>query len=79
MMKTMATARRVKLTEAREHFANGGEILVSENGHLETVYVSGMTTTHSLETTTWDQLLELVTMWRNRYPNQRFFIVDRVA
>jgi hypothetical protein len=70
-------ARRVKIQQARRHFEAGGEVLVSEYGHEESRGVWLDTTTHSSSTTTWDALAEMVREWRGRYPNQRYYIVER--
>lgn len=75
-MSGEGTARRVKFHDARRAFEDGGEILVSEYGHEETRSVHSLTTTHTRATTTWNELVEGVRMWRGRYPNQRFYIVD---
>ena len=72
-----AYATRITVNEARRLFAEGAELLVSERGHEETTPVGRMTTTHSNRTTTWEQLSGMVEMWRNRYPNQRYYVVTR--
>jgi hypothetical protein len=69
-------ARRVKFHDARRHFAAGGRVMVSEYGSEPFVLVTPSSTTHSSESTTWDELADTVRMWRNRYPNQRFYIVE---
>lgn len=68
-------ATRVKQHEAKRHFDAGGSVLVSEWGSEPTQLVSVGSTTHNNQTTTWSSLVEDVRMWRNRYPNQRFYIV----
>ena len=73
----MATATRVTAREARQALEAGGEILVSERGHEETTPVGRLTTTHTRESITWDQLASMVETWRNRYPNQRYYVVTR--
>lgn len=77
--KHVGWAERVKFHAARRHFESGGEVLVSEYGHETAIEVTNMTTTHTKATTTWEYLAEQVRMWRGRYPNQRFYIVDRCA
>ena len=52
-------------------------MLVSEYGHEPTQTVTAITTTHDRTRTTWDALAADVKEWRNRYPNQRFYIVPR--
>lgn len=69
-------ARRVEYHEARRHFQAGGRVLVSEYGHDLTQPVTPTTTVHSNTTTTWDELAATVAKWRNRYPNQRYYIID---
>jgi hypothetical protein len=68
-------ARRVKMNEARRHFEAGGSVLVSEYGHELTRWVYPSSVTHDLTTTTWDDLAETVREWRNRYPNQRYYVI----
>lgn len=72
----IGTARRVHKNEAKAAFENGQSILVSEYGHEATQTVTTWTTTHTRETTTWAELDEQVRMWKGRYPNQRFYIVE---
>jgi hypothetical protein len=73
------TAHRVSVDEARQHFEQGGTVLVSERGDKETRVVSSSSVTHSAQTTTWTALLEQVSEWRSRYPNQRFYAVPAPA
>lgn len=75
----IATARRVTIHEARRHFDKGGSVLVSERGHKETQPVTANTATHNNVTTTWANLCADVKMWRNRYPDQRFYVVETDA
>lgn len=70
-------ATRATMHEAKRHFEAGGAVLVSEYGHEPTQTVTASTTTHDRTRTTWDDLAETVNMWRNRYPNQRFYIIPR--
>jgi hypothetical protein len=69
-------ARRTRWHDARRHFAGGGSVLICEYGDRESFVVTLSTTTHDQTTTTWDALAEQVRMWRGRYPNQRFYIVQ---
>ncbi len=69
-------ARRVHQNEAKRHFNAGGSVLVSEHGHEVTQAVTPATTTHSVMSTTWAELVANVRMWDGRYPNQRFYVVD---
>jgi hypothetical protein len=78
-MPNTRMARRVKFHDARRHFESGGTVLVSEYGGEPFRVVTSQTTTHSRDTTTWQSLAETVSMWRNRYPNQRFYIVEDAA
>jgi len=71
-------ATRVTMHEAKRHFEAGGAVLVSEYGHEPTQTVTAITTTHDRTRTTWDALAAMVKEWRNRYPNQRFYIVPTV-
>lgn len=71
-------ATRVTMHEAKRHFEAGGAVLVSEYGHEPTQTVTAITTTHDRTRTTWDALAADVKEWRNRYPNQRFYIVPTV-
>lgn len=73
----VAVATRVTMHEAKRHFEAGGAVLVSEYGHEPTQTVTAITTTHDRTRTTWDALAADVKEWRNRYPNQRFYIVPR--
>ena len=68
-------ATRATTHEAKRHFEAGGAVLVSEYGHEPTQTVHPDTTTHDRTRTTWDALAAMVKEWRNRYPNQRFYIV----
>jgi hypothetical protein len=70
-------ATRCTMHEAKRHFEAGGAVLVSEYGHEPTQTVTPITTTHDRTRTTWDDLATMVNEWRNRYPNQRFYIVPR--
>lgn len=71
---TGRTAYRVTRSTAREHFEGGGAVAVSDRG--DDAFPIGPTTTlHTRDTTSWGELVELVTMWRNRYPGQRFYVV----
>ena len=70
-------ATRCTMHEAKRHFEAGGAVLVSEYGHEPTQTVTAITTTHDRTRTTWDALAADVKEWRNRYPNQRFYIVPR--
>lgn len=72
---TDTIARRAKFHDARRHFAQGGAVLVSEYGHELSRPVRASTTVHTNATTTWDALANEVREWRNRYPNQRFYVV----
>lgn len=72
-------ATRVTMHEAKRHFEAGGAVLVSEYGHEPTQTVTAITTTHDRTRTTWDALAADVKEWRNRYPNQRFYIVPQLA
>jgi hypothetical protein len=72
-------ARRAKQNEAKRHFLAGGSVLVSEYGHELTRPVTSGTTTHSGGIAEWEALVAGVRTWRNRYPNQRFYIVPTGA
>lgn len=74
-MSNLPVAKRVTSSEARRAFDRGARILVSEHGHKAEHVVYPSTVTHTRETTTWDELREQVNMWRNRYPNQRYYVV----
>lgn len=68
-------ARRVTMAEAKRHFDAGGDVLVSEYGHEPVRPVSPLSTVHNKDTRGWAQLRHEVDEWRNRYPNQRYYIV----
>lgn len=68
-------AERAKFHDARRWFEAGGTVLVSEYGHEPTRPVTNISTTHNRESIAWDDLVYYVREWRNRYPNQRFYIV----
>jgi hypothetical protein len=72
-------AKRAKQTEAKRHFLAGGSVLVSEHGHELTCLVTSGTTTHHGGRAEWDALVSDVRTWKNRYPNQRFYIVPTGA
>jgi hypothetical protein len=76
---TRSMARRVEFLEAKRHFKAGGRVLVSEYDDEPFVVVTELTTTHSLETTTWEALAATVREWRSRYPRQRFYVVEEPA
>lgn len=69
------TARRVKMLEAKDHFDDGGDVVVSERGHEATYLVTPNTTVHNNRNTTWDELRFQVSIWKDRHPNQRYYIV----
>jgi hypothetical protein len=73
---TLGVARRATFYEAHRAFIAGSVVLVSERGDPE-LEVCSDSTWHTKETTTWDALIELVRMWRGRYPHQRYYIWDR--
>lgn len=73
-MQQIGTAHRVKIGEARRHFEAGGAIAVSDQGHEESFGVYPITVTHDKSRTEWQALRAEVAMWRNRYPNQRFYV-----
>lgn len=75
----IGTARLVKFHDARRAFADGATVLISERNDSPTRPVTRLTTTHNRDSTSWDALTEQVNMWRNGYPNQRFYIVDKPA
>ena len=77
--ETVLTAKRVTMNEARRWFEAGGGVLVSEYGHKSTIPVGPSTTTHSRNTTTWEELRRQVNEWRGRYPNQRCYKVVAVG
>lgn len=69
-------AFRVTKQQAKKHYEDGGEVLVSEHGHLEKIRLNDHTTTHSLRRGMgWDELAAHVSMWMNRYPSQRYYII----
>lgn len=72
-------ARRVTMLEAKGHFDAGGDVVVSERVHEETCLVTPNTTIHNARNTTWKELREQVAMWKNRHPNQRYYIVPDTA
>lgn len=73
-----ATATRVTEAQARRRFTAGAEILVHD-GHETTVTVTPSTVTHHKTRTSWTELAGLVKMWRNRYPHQAYYVVNREA
>ena len=74
-VERIGSAHRAKFHDARRHFLAGGTVLVHENGYDLTRPVTNLTTTHSGGQAEWDALVESVRMWRNRHPNQRFYVV----
>jgi hypothetical protein len=70
------TAIRVTMHEARRAFDAGRPVLVSEFGREPTTRVTRLSMFHTKETTTFEALREQVNMWRNRYPNQRYYVVQ---
>lgn len=69
------TAVRVTMHEARRAFDAGREILVSEFGNERMTRVTRLTMTHTRESTTFEALRAQVNLFRNRYPNQRYYVV----
>lgn len=68
-------ARRAKMIEAKDHFDAGGNVLIDERGHRETIEVFPGMVVHNWRTITWKELRRQVTEWKHRYPNQRWYIV----
>ena len=77
-VRILTLADRTTVAEARRNFAAGGGVLVSEHGHEPRQVVYLDTTFHTRETTTWEALCSDVRQWRNRYPNQRFYVLRPV-
>lgn len=73
--RTIGTAHRVTTSVAARAFANGQTVAVSANGYAE-FPVTALTQVHSNRSTSWHALTTDVHMWRNRYPNQRYYLVD---
>lgn len=71
----IGTAYRIHKRDAAKFFKNGATIAVSDRGHEETFDVFPYTYAHNRETATWEWLTEQVDTWRNRYPNQRYYLV----
>lgn len=71
----MSDADRVTYWEAKKHFEAGGKVVVSEYGALSRLPVGKLTVYHTKETIAWEELHAQVRMWRNRYPNQRYYII----
>lgn len=71
----MTYAYRAKKAEAKQHMLAGGKILVSEYGHEVSRPVTPLTTTHQGGLAEWNALEATVRECRNRYPNQRYYIV----
>jgi hypothetical protein len=71
-------AERTTCHQAERHFLDGGTVLVSEHGY-ETIPVSARSVTHHRNTIDWADLVAQVEMWRNRYPNQQFYVVREVS
>jgi hypothetical protein len=76
MKQAIGTATRVTIWQAKREFNRGGIVLVSEHGHEATRLVYPHTVTHSRDTSDWNALAADVSMWRNRYPNQRYYTVS---
>jgi hypothetical protein len=72
----LGSATRVTFWEARRAFTAGDVVIVTENDEGSQIHVWDSTTTHDRTTTTWTWLAEQVRTWRNRYPRQRFYIVE---
>jgi hypothetical protein len=53
----------------------GGIVIVSERG-ADTLEVTESTVTHAGGLEAWNALVDMVDMWRNRYPNQRFYVLE---
>lgn len=68
-------AHRATFHDAKRAFADGATVLVSDSGQ-DRVTVHRATTVHTRETTTWEALADQVREWRNRYPNQRYYVVE---
>lgn len=76
MSAVIGDARRVTWHEARRAFEAGASVLIDENGTESRRLVTVDTQTHSRESVTWQELAANVRMWRNRYPRQRFYLVE---
>lgn len=68
-------AVRTTQAAAGRAFAAGATIVVADR-RAELVLVTPETTVHTRDTTTFPALLEQVRMWRNRYPSQRFYVLE---
>ncbi|QDM56015.1 hypothetical protein SEA_TRAX_135 [Gordonia phage Trax] len=66
-------AQRVSRQEAAQAFQDGATIVVAERNEGDTLVVGEMTTTHSVNDTTWNELTAQVDMWDGRYPSQAFY------
>lgn len=76
LLPIIGHGRRASVTEARRAFQSGNAVMVHETGEAETLPVTRITTTHhARDGITWPVLLEMVNMWRNRYPGQTFYVV----
>lgn len=74
-LTVLGVARRISAREAKAIFDDGGTILVSERPEKDFV-VDHMTNVINNTNYKWDELVTQMEVWRNRYPNQRFYFVD---
>jgi hypothetical protein len=74
-LTVLGVARRISAHEAETIFNDGGTILVSERPETAFV-VDHMTNVVTNKHYKWDELVQAIEVWRNRYPNQRFYFVD---
>lgn len=72
----IGNARRVTPGQARDAFAAGATVVVSEYGDQDTRPVSRSSVTHTRDTTTWEKLAGEVAMWQHRSPGQTFYVLE---
>lgn len=76
LSSAIGVAHRATKHNARNAFNRGQTIAISARGHQTSFDVYPTTTVHTNTSTDWASLERQVADWSNRYPNQRFYIIE---
>lgn len=74
-MRDLLTAHRVSPDTARRHYAAGATVIVASDNRGATLAVGPSTVTHDNTRGTWETLAADVDTWRNRYPDQTYYVM----
>jgi hypothetical protein len=69
----VGVAYRVTPDAAQRLFTAGARIVVAETDRGPALEVTTTTTVNTRDGMSWDDLAELVAVWRNRYPGQTYY------